>query len=210
MLVADEFFRIAHRDRSGRARLHPRAAGLGLAAGLLAELVLFDRIEVRDGGAVVVVRYDPPPDAVAHTTLDHLVAQPQHRDVRTWLAFLEHDAVDTVGGRLTRAGQVRPVAHRRLWSSRTVYVPVDLNQAAWPEVRLARVLTASDRLDEPDAVLAGLVAATGLLRHVLWEPATHDAGLSNLTRVVARLRPSLRHLVAFTEAAVGDAVLAPR
>jgi hypothetical protein len=208
--IADEFFRIAHQDRTGRARLHPRAVGLGLASGLLAELVIPGRVEIRDGGLLSVVRRDPPPDALAHTTLDHLLAQPQHRDVRTWLAFLEQDAVDAVGQRLTRAGYVQPVEHRRLWSNRVVYVPVDLNHAAWPEIRLARQLTTSDRLYEPDAVLAGLVAVTGLLRHVLWDPATYEAGISHLTRVVARLRPSLHHLIAHTEAAVGDAVLTPR
>jgi hypothetical protein len=208
--VADEFFRIAHRDRTGRARLHPRAAGLGLAAGLLAELAVGRWLEVDGRGRLSVVRRDPPADALAHTTLDQLLAQPGHRDVRTWLAFLEPGAVDAVGQRLTRAGHVRQVKHRRLWTSRTVYVPVDRNAAAWPEIRLARLLVNRDRLAEPDAVLAGLVAVTGLSRHVLWEPDTHDPGMTHLTRVVTRLRPSLHHLIAHTEAAVGDAVLAPR
>jgi hypothetical protein len=209
-LVADEFFRIAHQDRTGRPRLHPRAVGLGLAAGLLAELAIQGRIDLRGDGLLSVIRADPPPDALAHTTLDQLRGQPQHRDVRTWLAFLEGGAADAVGQRLVRAGYVRAVEHRRLWSSRVVYVPVDLNHAAWPEVRLARLLTMSGRLDEADATLAGLVSVTGLTRHVLWDPATHDAGLHHLARVVARLRPTLHHLIAYTEAAVGDAVLTPR
>jgi hypothetical protein len=209
VLVADELFHIAHRDRTGRPRLHPRAVGLGLAAGRLAELVLFDRIEIRGDGWLAVIRREPPPDALAHTTLDQLLGEPQHHDVRTWLAFLARDSVDAVGQRLTRAGRVQPVEHRRLWTSRVVYVPVDLNEAAWSEVRLARLLTQQQVLGELDTVLAGLVAVTGLTRQVLWDPATYDAGMTHLTRAMGRLRGSLHHLVAYTEAAVGDAVLAP-
>ena len=42
-VLADQFFLIAHEDRTGRSRLHPRATGLGLAAALLGELMLTGR-----------------------------------------------------------------------------------------------------------------------------------------------------------------------
>jgi Golgi phosphoprotein 3 (GPP34) len=42
--VADELYLIAHRELTGRAHLAPRAVGLGLAGGLLAELVLVGAI----------------------------------------------------------------------------------------------------------------------------------------------------------------------
>jgi hypothetical protein len=34
-VLADQFYLIAHEDRTGRSRLHPRATGIGLAASLL-------------------------------------------------------------------------------------------------------------------------------------------------------------------------------
>lgn len=76
LLLADEFFCISHDDRTGRPRRSPRVVALGLAAGLLGELMLFGWITINDG-AVRVIRRDPPPDALAHTTLASLLAQPQ-------------------------------------------------------------------------------------------------------------------------------------
>jgi hypothetical protein len=209
VLLADELFCIGHQDRSGRTRLHPRAGGIGLAAALLAELVLYGRAEIR-GGELRVVRRDAPPDALAHTTLDLLLAQPQHRQVRTWLAFLAATSTESVGQRLSRAGVVQAVRQRRLWATRVVYVSVDGNRSVWPEVRLARLLTTGGPIAEPDAALAGLVAVTGLVRHVLWDPTTYDIGYAHLMRAMAGLDPSLFELMALTETAVGEAVLAPR
>ena len=50
--VADELYLIGHHEVTGRVHLSPRAAGLGLAGALLAELVLADAIIV-DAGSVV-------------------------------------------------------------------------------------------------------------------------------------------------------------
>ena len=63
-MLADQFYLIAHEDRTGRSRLHPRATGLGLAAGLVGELLLLDRVRV-NGGEVTVMSPDPPGDAVS-------------------------------------------------------------------------------------------------------------------------------------------------
>jgi hypothetical protein len=210
VLLADELFCIAHDDRTGRARLHPRVLGLGLGAGLLGELLLFDRITIYDGG-VFVLRRDPPPDAVAHATLEHLVAQPQHRDVRTWLAFLAETAVESVAHRLVLAGVWRREEHRRLVGrARYSHMPVDPNAVVWRSVRLARLLASEDFIGLSDVLLAGLVSATGLVDTVLWQPESHTAGLVRLNVEVGRLDWPLYHLLAFTNAAAGDAVLTPR
>jgi hypothetical protein len=209
VLLADELFCIAHDDRTGRCRLHPRVLGIGLAAGLLGELVLFERVDVRDGG-LSVVRRDPPPDAAAHATLALLLAQPQHRDVRTWLAFLAETSVETVAGRLVLAGLWRRQEHRRLARTRISYLPTDANAVVWRAMRLARVLTSGASVSVPDAVLAGLIAVTGLTEVVLWQPEVREAGRARIAAEVGGLPWPLYHLLAFTEAAVGDAVLTPR
>ncbi|MGW4502225.1 GOLPH3/VPS74 family protein [Micromonospora sp. NPDC004336] len=204
MLIADEFFLIAHNDSRGRAKLHPAATGLGLAGGLLGELVLRGHVTV-SAGAVAVVDRRPPADALAHTVLDQMVGESQHQAVRTWLSFLAQTAVTSVGERLARAGVLRRQESRRLLRTTVSYVPVDLNAAAWPATRLRALLERPEPPGVPDAVLLGLVAAAGLTREVMWSagPRAHR----RLGVLVPALPAPLRELVAHTEAAVGAAVL---
>ncbi len=211
-LLADQFFLIAHEDRTGRSRLHPRATGLGLAAGLVGELVLLGRVRLFDG-EVRVVSPEPPGDALAHNVLDMLIAQPQHRDLRTWLAFLAQDAAPRVGERLLRAGVVEPVIRRKLLGTQTLYVPMNSDQrnaAAWVPVRLANILVQHRAMDIADRALAGLVLATGLIRHVLWDFPVHRPGVTYLYNVVDSLPIDLRELVEHTEASVGSVLAAGR
>jgi hypothetical protein len=65
-------------------------------------------------------------------------------------------------------------------------------------------------VDVADQALAGLVVATGLTRHVLWDHASHRAGLGHLHTVVESLPSDLRDLVDHTEAAVGSVLAAGR
>ena len=51
--VADDLYLMAHHDVSGKPLLSPRAAGLGLAGGLVAELVLAGAVQVSAGGLAV-------------------------------------------------------------------------------------------------------------------------------------------------------------
>jgi hypothetical protein len=212
-LLADQFFLIAHEDRTGRSRLHPRATGLGLAAGLVGELILQRRVGVAHGELGVVNR-EAPGDVLAHNVLDLLIAQPQHRELRTWLNFLAQDAAVQVGERLLRAGVVEPVIRRRLLGQQTMtYMPRNSNQrnaAAWASVRLANALVYRRAMDLADRVLAGIVYATGLTRHVLWDVEAHRPGMTYLYSVVESLPPDLHELVVHTEACVGSVLVAGR
>jgi Golgi phosphoprotein 3 (GPP34) len=210
--LADQFFLIAHEDRTGRSRLHPRATALGLAAALVGELMLLQRVRI-SGGELGVVSREPPGDALAHTVLDLLIAQPQHREVRTWLAFLAQEAAIGVGERLLRAGVVESVTRRKLLSAQTVYMPMSPDQrnaAAWAPARLANLLVQGRAMDVADRTLAGLVLATGLTRHVLWDVAAHRAGISHLYAVVDTLPADLRELVEHAQASVGSVLAAGR
>lgn len=204
MLLADEFFLIAHNDSRGRARLNPVATGLGLASGLLGELVITGHLTVASG-LIDVADDRPPADALSHTVLDQILNEPQHQAVRTWLSFLAQSATESVGERLARAGAVRRQETRRLLRSAVVYVPVDINAAAWPSTRLRALLDEPEPPTVPDALLFGLITATGLTREVLWSagPRAHH----RLSVLIAALPPPLKELVMHTEAAVGAAVL---
>lgn len=210
LLLADELFCVAHDDRTGRSRLRHRVLALGLAAGLLGELVLFRRVEILDGGVLRLASREALPEALAHGILQHLLAQPHHRDVRIWLAFLADFAVESVAHRLVLAGVWERVERRRLGRVRVSHLPVDANVVAWRAMRLGRLLISPEPIAEADVMLAGLVAITGLTKVVLWQPEHRESALTRIHAEVRRLPWPLHHLLAFTEVALGDAVLAPR
>ncbi|GII25605.1 GOLPH3/VPS74 family protein [Planosporangium mesophilum] len=207
MLLADDFFLLAHDERDARPRLSPRAVELGLAGAMLGELVLERRVTV-EGALLSVVRWDPPADALAHTTLATVTSEPEHREVRTWLSYLGRTAVESVGQRLVRAGVMRQTQSRRLLKTVNRYLVNDLNLPAARVLRLRRVLTGAEPMYVADATVIGLAAATGLTRHVLWDGA--PASVKQVHAAVRSLPPPFRDLVATVEEAVGDAVLAQR
>jgi hypothetical protein len=211
-VLADQFFLIAHEDRTGRSRLHPRATGIGLAAALLGELILEGRLGII-GGDLELESNHPPRDALTHSILDLIIAQPQHRDVRTWLAYLSQDAAVRVGERLERSGAVESVTKRRMLSTQTFYMPnneIQRNAAAWAPARLANILVRGLDLSVTDRMLAGLVAATGLTRHVLWDFEVHRQAFNVLPSAVASLPEDLRQLIEHTESSVGSVLAVGR
>jgi Golgi phosphoprotein 3 (GPP34) len=205
--LADEFFFVAHDVQTGKLRLQPRTAGLGLAGALLGELVLNGNVDVANGTLTVIDGQPLPEDDLGYRVLRQLTADRQQRSLRTWLAFFGQGALERVGVRLSRAGHVQVNKTRRPWGTVVRYVPTDLNMAVWPADRLNLLVSRGDPLDFPDAMLAGLVAVTGLTKQVWWDG---DAvTLRNIAAAVASLPISLREILAHTEAAVGDATLSP-
>jgi hypothetical protein len=211
-VLADQYFLIAHEDRTGRSRLHPRATGLGLAGALIGELILEGRVGIAEGDLIILDRH-PPTDALAHDILDLLIAQSRHRDVRTWLAFLSQDAAARVGERLMRLGAVEPVVRRRMLSTQTLYMPNSAEQrnaAAWAPARLANLLVRGIEMSVSDRLLVGIIAATGLTRHVLYDFEMHRHAFQTLPNAVESLPNDLRELVEITEASVGSVLTVGR
>ncbi|NJP35819.1 GOLPH3/VPS74 family protein [Micromonospora thermarum] len=208
-MLADDFFRLAHDDVTGRPRLRPKAVGIGCAAALLTELVNTRHITVADN-RVTVVNKQPPADSLAHVVLDQLIAEAgREHNVRTWLAFLAGQAPEQVAHRLLRAGHVRMEAVRRLGRQTGVlYVPLDMNVAARPWALLSHSLRRHDPLDYESLCLAGLALATGLDAFLL--DGAPAATFDYLRQAVGTLCPPMRELLFHTHAAIGDAVLAHR
>jgi hypothetical protein len=178
-----------------------------MAAALLGELLLCARVTVRDD-LVVVVNRQPPSDALAHTVLDQFVGEPQSHSVSTWLAYLGRQAAERVAGRLERNGVIRRVESWRLLRTGVRWRPLDMSVAAWPGSRLRLLLEREQSVEYADAVLLGLVEATGLTPVVLW--GLGSRAMEYRDYLVAALPGPLRELVAHTRAAVGTAVLIPR
>jgi hypothetical protein len=206
VLLADDFYFTAHDHITGKRHLSEGATGLGLAASLLGELVMFERITL-DRANIRVVNRVPPEDALAYTILEHLVAEPSVTTAKEWLLYLRQDAEDQVGQRLLRAGHVRRMQSRKLLRSTFQYVPVDLNTFLWPATRLEMALRRREQVELQDLFLAGLINVTDLHRLVIQGIPPSTTSLNQLLPV---LPPALRELLVITDAVYGDAVLTHR
>jgi len=204
-LVADDLFLMAHDDGTGRPFLQPRAVGLGLAGGLLAELLLPGKLRLRNG-LVVAGDPGPPTDQLADRVLGLVAGEREVHPVGDWLAFLARTAVDDVAVRLAGAGYLHQASTRRPQRGRQ-WVPTDPDCAFAPLGR-ARPALESAATPAYGIVLAGLAVACGLGSRLL--PYGPPDARHRLDQAVARLGPGLAELIAQTQAAVDKAVLAHR
>ncbi|GAA1654441.1 GOLPH3/VPS74 family protein [Catellatospora bangladeshensis] len=201
MPIADEFYFMTHDDVSGDSRLHAKAVGFGLAAALLAELCLLDLVRPLPEG-VAVRQAPPPPDALIARVHGQLLAEPQLHPVRDWLAYLGRSAEADIAVRLTATGALQLVETRRLLGVQRRFMPVSVNDAAWPAARIIGRLRRQEDLVLEDRILAGLVFATGLSNTFMWD----DVRGRQLSHIIAVLDEPLRLLIAETELAVSKAV----
>jgi Golgi phosphoprotein 3 (GPP34) len=202
--VADDLFLLAHDDRSGRRRLAARPLGLGLAAGLLAELMLGDRPAIRlgPGGVLRVAREVPRTVVSRHPLLRQVDLEPALHPVPDWLAFLARSAARDVGARLEQAGYLNR-ASRQLPGRAARLVPADASWAFAPVNRVAAALDPRRRWEPYAAALAGLAYACGLgfrVEQYLTAGRTVEDTVSGLT-------PDLRALIRQAQITVSSAVL---
>jgi hypothetical protein len=169
--LADDLYLIAHHEISGRPYLSSRSAGIGLAGGLLAELmatqapaVTLDRgyliPRYRKNGARVA-RYARPDDLVSAHVLDLIVAESASRPVRDWLLFLGKTAAADVAGRLEHAGYLTRPAGRIPRRARPL-VPVEGDWSRCALLRAHSALDGTRALTLYSALLTGLTVACGL------------------------------------------------
>ncbi|MEU5943578.1 GPP34 family phosphoprotein [Micromonospora sp. NPDC047548] len=207
-LLADEFFLLAHDDRSGRPRLHDAATNYGVAAALLGELAAAGSISF-DRGRLWVLDHRPPQDWLQHRVLARLVAEPQHTATRTWLAFLAETVPEQVAERLWQAGKVAPQQRRRrLLRTSVVYVPTDTNVAAWSWARLSTHLREYKHLQPFDLALMGIATSCGLDQFIL--DGAGPSVFANLRRQLQAAPQPMRELLADLDTAIGSAVLSHR
>jgi hypothetical protein len=208
--LADEFFLIAWDTAgSGAPLLHPRATSLGLAGALLGELALAQRITIWRA-EVRVTDPRPVPDVLGQRVLHEMVSAPEHTDIRTWLAYLAKNSVPEVAARLIDAGLLRRTETRMLWRRNVRYEATNYVKAAWPAVRVEKMLVNGERLTPADMALAALVEATGLLDTILLDRRDRAMAHRYLATFMATMPPSLRDIAGHVRAAVGDAVLSYR
>jgi hypothetical protein len=205
--VADDLWLLAHSDVTGKPYIQPRPLGLGLAGGLLAELVVADALVVAGDQITVTARYRLPGEALARQVLGFLAGEREGHPVRDWLAYLARIAPAGVASRLTAAGYLVPAGRWVPWRGAR-WVPADRDSAFAPLLRARAALDASRPLGVHAGVLTGLGDACGLGFRLAEYAPVH--GVRPVDQVTAQLGPSLGDLIAQTKTAVDSAVLAHR
>lgn len=202
--LADDLYLVAHHEITGKPHLQPRALGLGVAAGLLGELMLPGAIYLTRG--LVMIGDGPrPADELTGRILNLIGSEREELGPRDWLLFLSRTATAEAARRLEAAGYVARVRGRRL-SRSPRRVPADPDCAFAP---LARVKSAlSGPVTAQQVLLGRLAVACGLGHHLsLYLPPDAEHRLEHLARY---LDPGLRELIAATQATVDGALLAHR
>jgi hypothetical protein len=204
--VGDDLYLAAHHDVTGKPQLPRRQLGLGLAGGLLAELMLDGSIGLHQGRVAVAAGARTPDqdEPLTRRVRGQIAAEPYLYPVRDWLRVLAPTAAGDIAGRLAQAGYLT-LARARLPGRPARYVPVDSD---WAFAALSRVRAALDparSFPVREVTLAGLVVASGLsfrLDHDL-SPAGISPG-----QAIGMLPPDLRELILQTRAAIDSTVLA--
>jgi hypothetical protein len=204
--LADDLYLMAHHERTGRPLLQPRAAGLGLAGALLAELIMAGKIRIWPDG-IVVADPAPPGERLARDVLGLVLGEHEQHPARDWLVFLARTAPSDVARRLEHSGYLTRASARRPWRGER-WVPVDADCAFAPVARVKSALDPSRPATAQGAALAGLAAACGLGAHLaLYLPPGTRRRLDD---TAAQLEPDLREVIAQTRAAVDSALLSHR
>lgn len=204
--LTDDLYLVAHHEQTGKPHLQPRALGLGLAGGLLAELTLSGSIRLWHG-MVIAANATPPGDGLAHSVLDQVASEREHLPPRDWLLYLARTAAGDVARRLEQAGYLTKTSTWRFGRGQR-WLPVDADSAFAPLVRVKSALGASGPLAAQNAALGGLAAACGLGHQMaLYLPPNAHRRLEEAAR---QLDPGLRELITQTQAAVDSALLSHR
>lgn len=203
--LADDLYLLGHDDRTGKCRLKPRPLGLGLAGGLLAELLLAGQADVTREG-LLVTGAKAAPDPRSHQGLLRLVTtEPGLLPVSDWLRFISQTSAREVTARLEHDGYLS-VIPRRIPGLQDRRVPGNPQWAITPITRAGAALDPRRAADPYACALAGLAAACGLGfrldQYLRPDRIVQDA--------VASLAPGLRQVIAQTEVAVSAAVQSPR
>ncbi|QSB06852.1 GOLPH3/VPS74 family protein [Natronoglycomyces albus] len=208
MRLADELFFVSLNSVTGQPVIPVSIASMGMAAGLLAELVMERHITVDKKGQPIVLDSSPPSDSLAHNILDRLKAESATHTLDIWVAYLGIEAYRQVGSRMEIAGVVEHSTQRKLLKRIHVYTPRDTNFASWPSVRLRRHLQQASRVPITDAFLLGVCKHIGLEGHLL--QTAPPTARTRLAAIAGSLPDELAAIVKHTEVAVGSAVLTHR
>ncbi|MEV0154809.1 GPP34 family phosphoprotein [Micromonospora sp. NPDC050686] len=220
--LAEELLLLAYDDETGKATMPRISLDLGMAAAVLVELALANRVAYADGNLAVT---DPTPtgEPVIDQVLAKIAADTPHTP-SSWVQRLRHGLRDRILGDLCERGVVRDVdetelgfIHVHRYPATNGFVEADIRR------RLATALTGGQLPDERTAALATLVAvvrmepALGLTgeavadaRRRLAEIATNAGFSGTVSLADSVVRPSISLVVSALAQAVNAALGKPK
>jgi hypothetical protein len=201
--LADDVYLLAHHDVNGKPYLHARALGLGLAGALLAELVLEEKILIRQG-QLMVTGFEACRDALTQHVMDLVLREFDGYPISDWLTFLSRTTPREVACRLEASGYLTRSGRWRAGR----FLPVNAESAFAPMIRVRTALDPSRQATDECIVLAGVATACGLSSRFL--PYGPPSARQHLNDAIRQLSPSLRDLIGHTQAAVDSALLSHR
>ncbi|HEY5989928.1 MAG TPA: GPP34 family phosphoprotein [Streptosporangiaceae bacterium] len=141
--VADDVWLLAHHELSGKPYVAARAVGLGLAGGLLAELLLSGYLGLTRNRALMADDRGVPRDGLARQVHGLVAREHQPVPVRDWLAYLARTATRDVAARLEVSGYLRLACGWRVSGRGGRWVPVNSDWAFAPLLRVRAALDAT-------------------------------------------------------------------
>ena len=207
--LADELYLSINDFQADRSRLDARrAAGLLLAGGLLAELVLVGKARV-EYGQVHITDERPSLDPLVHRLIAVSLSEPDAGgSASAWLEYVgvaaDTPVGDLIASRLVNDRVLIP-APRRSRTSGLGFTPVQRTDADGPADRIHTQLRRGGELADHDCLLAALLDAAGLMSVIL--PAGSQSSADALRTQIAGLPARLAEVVQEVRVAVANALL---
>jgi hypothetical protein len=207
LTLAEELLLVALDDERGSMLpLPPFSMEVACAAALIMDLTLLGRIDT-DAERLMVISSAPTGSSLLDDVLAQVAAEGQVQSTAVWLNRLATgtELRDRVLEALVQRGVLRSVEKRLLWVFKTrVYPPASGLEEREVKSRVMALLY-TDEIPEPrDALLIGLLRATGLLDELLSRSERHRlagridqiADVEEINRSMSRTISELQVLLA--------------
>ena len=205
LTLAEELVLIALDDESGSLISLPQfSLEFALAAALVMELTLVGRIDT-DPEKLFVLSSEPTGNALLDDALSQISAELQVQPTGVWLRRLSQPGpalCERVIGGLVDRGVLRSVEKRLLWVFKTrVYPPTSGLEEREVKSRVMTLLNNDEIPDTRDALLIGLLRATGIIERLLSTTELHRLSprinqISNLEEISRELSSTIAELQA--------------
>ena len=169
--LTEELLLVALDDDTGRLiELLPFSLETAIAAALVMDLTLAARIDT-DPAQLFVLSAAPTGNAILDDVLARITAEPQPLSSAEWLRRLAvpgPELRDRILARLVDRGVLQSVEKRLLWVFKTrVYPPTSGLEEREVKSRVMTLLNSDEIPETRDAMLVGLLRATGIMERLL-------------------------------------------
>lgn len=169
--LTEELLLVALDDDTGRLiELLPFSLETAIAAALVMDLTLAARIDT-DPAQLFVLSAAPTGNAILDDVLARITAEPQPLSSAEWLRRLAvpgPELRDRILARLVERGVLQSVEKRLLWVFKTrVYPPTSGLEEREVKSRVMTLLNSDEIPETRDAMLVGLLRATGIMERLL-------------------------------------------